>query len=162
VNFGVEPFYQRFIEPVDAFFAGLGVVARYHILPFGRFVPYIELSAAPGATDRGVPKFRRPGPGSTMLQLIADPVVCGRRRNKWRERRAAGPILNDLDQLEPARGHLLDYDVDGDAVATVILRDTLQYPWPKPGKHRRRVEDREHAAQTQDSQVASNPPALLR
>jgi lipid A 3-O-deacylase len=51
LEIGVEPFYQRFIEPVDAFFAGLGVVARYHILPFGRFVPYIELSAAPGATD---------------------------------------------------------------------------------------------------------------
>jgi Lipid A 3-O-deacylase (PagL) len=51
LEIGVEPFYQRFIDPVDAFFAGLGVVARYHILPFGRFVPYIELSAAPGATD---------------------------------------------------------------------------------------------------------------
>ena len=48
---GLEPFYQRFIEPVDAFFAGLGIVARYHILPFGRFVPYLELSAAPGYTD---------------------------------------------------------------------------------------------------------------
>jgi hypothetical protein len=51
LEIGVEPFYQRFIDPVDAFFAGLGVVARYHILPFGRFVPYIEFSAAAGATD---------------------------------------------------------------------------------------------------------------
>jgi hypothetical protein len=51
LEIGVEPFYQRFIDPVDAFFAGLGVVARYHILPLGRFVPYIELSVAPGATD---------------------------------------------------------------------------------------------------------------
>ena len=51
LEIGVEPFYQRFIDPVDAFFAGLGVVARYHILLLGRFVPYIELSVAPGATD---------------------------------------------------------------------------------------------------------------
>src|SRR4029450_13623627 len=51
LEMGVEPFYQRFIDPVDAFFAGLGVVARYHILPFARLVPYIELSVAPGATD---------------------------------------------------------------------------------------------------------------
>jgi hypothetical protein len=51
LELGVEPFYQRFIDPVDAFFAGLGIVARYHFLPLGRFVPYVELSAAPGATD---------------------------------------------------------------------------------------------------------------
>ena len=51
LEIGVEPFYQRFLHPHDAFFAGLGVVARYHILPLGRFVPYIELSGAPGATD---------------------------------------------------------------------------------------------------------------
>jgi opacity protein-like surface antigen len=51
LEIGVEPFYQRFIDPVDAFFAGLGVVARYHFLSLGRFVPYVELSAAPGATD---------------------------------------------------------------------------------------------------------------
>jgi Lipid A 3-O-deacylase (PagL) len=51
LEIGVEPFYQRFIEPADAFFAGLGVVARYHLLPFGRFVPYLELAAVPGATD---------------------------------------------------------------------------------------------------------------
>ena len=51
LEIGVEPFYQRFLDPHDAFFAGLGIVARYHILPFGRFVPYLELSAAPGATD---------------------------------------------------------------------------------------------------------------
>jgi opacity protein-like surface antigen len=51
LELGVEPFYQSFIDPVDAFFAGLGVIARYHFLPFGRFVPYVELSAVPGATD---------------------------------------------------------------------------------------------------------------
>jgi lipid A 3-O-deacylase len=48
---GVEPFYQRFVEPKTAFFAGLGAVARYHLLPLGRLVPYVELGAAPGYTD---------------------------------------------------------------------------------------------------------------
>ena len=48
---GVEPFYQRFVEPKTAFFAGLGAVARYHVLPLGRLVPYVELGAAPGYTD---------------------------------------------------------------------------------------------------------------
>jgi Lipid A 3-O-deacylase (PagL) len=51
LEIGLEPFYQRFVDPVDAFFAGLGVLARYHVLSFGGFVPYIELSAAPGTTD---------------------------------------------------------------------------------------------------------------
>ena len=51
LEIGLEPFYQRFIEPKTAFFAGLGAVARYHFLPLGRLVPYIELGAAPGYTD---------------------------------------------------------------------------------------------------------------
>jgi hypothetical protein len=48
---GLEPIYQRFFNPETAFFAGLGTVARYHLLPLGRFVPYVELGAAPGYTD---------------------------------------------------------------------------------------------------------------
>jgi opacity protein-like surface antigen len=50
---GLEPIYQRFFEPEKekAFFAGLGAVARYHFLPLGRFVPYVELGGAPGYTD---------------------------------------------------------------------------------------------------------------
>jgi Lipid A 3-O-deacylase (PagL) len=50
---GIEPIYQRFFEPEreKAFFAGLGAVARYHFLPLGRFVPYVELGGAPGYTD---------------------------------------------------------------------------------------------------------------
>ena len=51
LEIGVEPIYQRFVEPVDAFFAGLGVVGRYHFVSIGRFVPYLELSVAPGYTD---------------------------------------------------------------------------------------------------------------
>ncbi len=54
LEIGLEPFYQRFVEPETAFFAGLGAVARYHILPLGRFVPYVELGAAPGYTDLNV------------------------------------------------------------------------------------------------------------
>jgi lipid A 3-O-deacylase len=51
LELGLEPFYQRFVDPETAFFAGLGAVARYHLLPLGRFVPYVELGAAPGYTD---------------------------------------------------------------------------------------------------------------
>lgn len=51
---GLEPIYQRFFEPETAFFAGLGAVARYHFLPLGRFVPYLELGATPGYTDLNV------------------------------------------------------------------------------------------------------------
>jgi hypothetical protein len=55
---GLEPFYQRFFEPEDAFFAGLGAVGRFHFLPLGRLVPYVELGAAPGATDLRVREQR--------------------------------------------------------------------------------------------------------
>lgn len=50
LELGLEPIYQRFVDPETAFFAGLGAVARYHLLPLGRFVPYVELGAAPGYT----------------------------------------------------------------------------------------------------------------
>lgn len=55
---GIEPIYQRFIEPEHFFFAGLGAVARYHFLPLGRLVPYVELAAAPGGTDLRVREQR--------------------------------------------------------------------------------------------------------
>ena len=55
---GVEAFYQRFIDPERAYFAGLGAVARYHFVPLGRLVPYVELAAAPGATDLSVREQR--------------------------------------------------------------------------------------------------------
>ena len=48
---GLEPIYQRFVEPKTAFFAGVDAVARYHFLPLGRFVPYVELGAGPGYND---------------------------------------------------------------------------------------------------------------
>jgi lipid A 3-O-deacylase len=48
---GLEPLYQRYLDPVDAFFAGLGATVRYHFLSLGRFVPYAEAAAFAGGTD---------------------------------------------------------------------------------------------------------------
>jgi lipid A 3-O-deacylase len=48
---GLEPFYQRYTDPVDAYFAGLALVGRYHFLSLGRVVPYAELFAAAGGTN---------------------------------------------------------------------------------------------------------------
>jgi lipid A 3-O-deacylase len=48
---GLEPLYQRYLEPSDAFFAGLGLTGRYHFLSLGRFVPYAEAAAFAGGTD---------------------------------------------------------------------------------------------------------------
>jgi opacity protein-like surface antigen len=48
---GLEPLYQRYLDPHDAFFAGLGVTGRYHFLSLGRFVPYVEAAAFAGGTD---------------------------------------------------------------------------------------------------------------
>jgi hypothetical protein len=48
---GVEPFYQKYVDPVRAFFGGLGVVGRYHFTSLGRFVPYVEVAAFAGGTD---------------------------------------------------------------------------------------------------------------
>jgi hypothetical protein len=58
LEIGIEPFYQRFVDPEHAYFAGLGAVARYHFLPLGRLVPSLELGAAPGATDLRVREQR--------------------------------------------------------------------------------------------------------
>lgn len=51
LEIGLEPFYQRYIDPRDAFYAGLGAVFRYHVLALGRVVPYVELFAGAGGTD---------------------------------------------------------------------------------------------------------------
>jgi hypothetical protein len=48
---GLEPVYQRYLDPNDAFFAGLGLTLRYHFLPLGRFVPYVEGAGFAGGTD---------------------------------------------------------------------------------------------------------------
>ncbi|HEX6210470.1 MAG TPA: acyloxyacyl hydrolase [Methylomirabilota bacterium] len=48
---GLEPLYQRYLDPHDAFFAGLGLTSRYHFLSLGRFVPYVEGAVFAGGTD---------------------------------------------------------------------------------------------------------------
>jgi hypothetical protein len=54
---GLEPLYQRYLEPHEAFFAGLGVTGRYHFLSLGRFVPYAEAAAFAGGTDLRIPEI---------------------------------------------------------------------------------------------------------
>ena len=51
VEVGLEPIFQKYTGPVDAYFAGLGLAARYHFLSLGVFVPYLELGAAAGGTN---------------------------------------------------------------------------------------------------------------
>jgi opacity protein-like surface antigen len=48
---GVEPMFQRYEAGLDAFYAGVGVVGRYHFLSLGHVVPYAELAASAGGTD---------------------------------------------------------------------------------------------------------------
>jgi lipid A 3-O-deacylase PagL len=48
---GLEPFYQHYAAGLNAFYAGLAAVARYHFLSLGRFVPYVEAAASAGGTD---------------------------------------------------------------------------------------------------------------
>jgi lipid A 3-O-deacylase len=58
LELGLEPLYQRYVDPVDAFFAGLGATARYHFLSLGRFVPYAEVAAFAGGTDLKIREIR--------------------------------------------------------------------------------------------------------
>ena len=45
---GLEPYYQRYLDPYEAYFAGLGATLRYHVLSLGRVVPYAEVMGAAG------------------------------------------------------------------------------------------------------------------
>lgn len=62
---GLEPLYQRYVEPDQRFWAGLSAVVRYHFLSLGRFVPYIEAAGSAGGTDLELPEIR-----STFAFLI--------------------------------------------------------------------------------------------
>jgi opacity protein-like surface antigen len=48
---GIGPVFQRYTEPVNAYYAGLGAVLRYHFVSLGRLVPYVEAAGAFGGTD---------------------------------------------------------------------------------------------------------------
>lgn len=58
VEVGLEPLYQRYVDPVDAFFAGLGLTFRYHFLGAGRLVPFVDLAAFAGGTDLEIREIR--------------------------------------------------------------------------------------------------------
>jgi hypothetical protein len=48
---GLEPLYQHYTTPKQAFWLGLAAVGRYHFLGLGRVVPYLEVGGAAGGTD---------------------------------------------------------------------------------------------------------------
>ena len=48
---GLEPFVQRYTDPVRAHFVGLAAVGRYHFLSLGRVVPYLEMLFSAGDTN---------------------------------------------------------------------------------------------------------------
>jgi lipid A 3-O-deacylase len=54
LEIGLEPFAQGYVDPVRAYFAGAAIVARYHFLSLGRFVPYVEVAGAAGGTNLDV------------------------------------------------------------------------------------------------------------
>jgi opacity protein-like surface antigen len=58
VEIGLEPFYQRYVEPRSRFWAGLAAVVRYHFLALGRVVPYVEIGGSAGGTDLELPEIR--------------------------------------------------------------------------------------------------------
>lgn len=58
IELGLEPLYQRYVEPQHRFWAGLSAVARYHFLSLGRVVPYVELAGSAGGTDLRLPEIR--------------------------------------------------------------------------------------------------------
>ncbi len=51
LEIGLEPLYQHYTTPKQAFWAGLAAVGRYHFLGLGRVVPYAEFGGAVGGTD---------------------------------------------------------------------------------------------------------------
>jgi hypothetical protein len=54
---GLEPLYQHYTAPKQAFWAGLNAVLRYHFLGLGRFVPYVEVGGSAGGTDLEIPEI---------------------------------------------------------------------------------------------------------
>ena len=58
LELGLEPLYQHYTTPKQAFWAGLTAVGRYHFLGLGRFVPYVEVGGAAGGTDLEIPEIK--------------------------------------------------------------------------------------------------------
>jgi len=58
LELGLEPLYQHYTTPKQAFWAGLAAVVRYHFLSLGRFVPYVEIAGSAGGTDLEIPEIK--------------------------------------------------------------------------------------------------------
>lgn len=58
LEIGLEPLYQQYLEPERVYFAGLGLVFRYHFLSLGRFVPWLDLGAFAGGTNLKIKEIR--------------------------------------------------------------------------------------------------------
>jgi hypothetical protein len=58
LELGLEPLYQRYVDPPRRFWAGLSAVVRYHLLALGRVVPYVEVAGSAGGTDLELPEIR--------------------------------------------------------------------------------------------------------
>jgi len=54
LEIGLEPIFLHYLHPDDAYYAGLGVVGRWHFLGLSRFVPYVEVGGAVGGTNLNI------------------------------------------------------------------------------------------------------------
>ncbi|HKX03441.1 MAG TPA: acyloxyacyl hydrolase [Methylomirabilota bacterium] len=54
---GVEGWFQQYLSPHSATAEGLKLTGRYHLIGFGRFVPYLEAAAGAGGTSLQVPEI---------------------------------------------------------------------------------------------------------
>lgn len=54
---GLEGWFQQYLSPHSATAEGLKVTGRYHLIGFGRFVPYLEGTAGAGGTSLKVPEI---------------------------------------------------------------------------------------------------------
>jgi hypothetical protein len=86
LEIGLEPFYQRYLEPERRFWAGLAAVARYHFLGLGRVVPYVEVAGSAGGTDLELPEIRSTfafllwgGVGASVLVTEKTAIYAGYR-----------------------------------------------------------------------------------
>ena len=54
---GLEGWFQQYLSPHSATAEGLKLTGRYHLIGFGRFVPYLEGTAGAGGTSLKVPEI---------------------------------------------------------------------------------------------------------
>ena len=54
---GLEGWFQQYLSPHSATAEGLKVTGRYHLIGFGRLVPYVEGAAGAGGTSLKVPEI---------------------------------------------------------------------------------------------------------